>query len=98
MNRIQSIDFVKLLALSLITILHFPQAREEVGFEAMSTIITNPLTNVAMPLFFMVSGYLMYNHKGGTYYGWKKIWNILKFCFVVCTSATVLRYVKSGGG
>lgn len=97
MNRIQSIDFVKLLALSLITILHFPQAREEVGFEAMSTIITNPLTNVAMPLFFMVSGYLMYNHKGGTYYGWKKIWNILKFCFVVCTSATVLRYVKSGG-
>lgn len=98
MNRIQSIDFVKVLALSMVVVMHFLPARYEVGFSSVNQMIVSPLTGVAMPLFFMVSGYLMCNHKGGVRYGWKKIWNILKFTFIVCTSLTVLRYVKSGGG
>lgn len=97
MNRIQSIDLVKVLALSLVVAMHFQDARREVGFEDVNSIIVGPLTGVAMPLFFVVSGYLMCNHKGGARYGWKKIWNILKFTFIICTSLTLLRYVKSGG-
>lgn len=97
LKRIQAIDLVKVLALSLVVAMHFQNARQEVGFEEINQTLVRPLTGVAMPLFFVVSGYLMCNHKGGARYGWKKIWNILKFCFIICTSMTVLRYVKSGG-
>lgn len=57
--RIQSIDLIKVIAMLMVIMMHLALARRDEGFHPVELQIS-PFTGIAMPLFFMVSGYLMY--------------------------------------
>lgn len=42
------------------------------------------IAGISIPLFFMTSGYLLWNRTVGYDYSWKKIKGIVKFCFIIC--------------
>lgn len=46
--------------------------------------IISRTSGIAIPLFFMVSGYLLWGRKVNVKYSIKKIFNIVRFCFIIC--------------
>lgn len=70
-----SIDLIKVIAMFMVMTLHVPIAvRPDYLLSAGGVI-----AGVAIPLFFMVSGYLLIGKKPSYLYSWKKIFAILKF-------------------
>lgn len=79
-DRNQSLDLVKILAMLGVLCLHSNVGKQDsvVAF-TMTTI-----AGISIPLFFMTSGYLLWNRTIGYDYSWKKIKGIIRFCFIIC--------------
>lgn len=84
-GRNLSIDLVKVVAMLEVICLHTTHNFMVKGEFAFADVLYETAV-VAMPLFFMVSGYLMLGRKDLNYkYVCRKIFNILKFVFIICT-------------
>lgn len=79
----------------LVVMMHLGLARGEARFVSPDLPI-NPFTGVAIPMFFMVSGYLMSKREPSWRYSSKKIWGILRFCLVICIPLTMVLSMKAG--
>lgn len=89
--RNQSLDSIKIIAMCGVLILH-----TTVEFHLGSDVISHTLFSMAgisMPLFFMVSGYLMLNRGKDYQYFIPKIINIVKF---VCLITLILDIITLG--
>ena len=89
--RNQSLDSIKIIAMCGVLILH-----TTVEFHLGSDVISHTLFSMAgisMPLFFMVSGYLMLNRGKDYQYFIPKIFNIVKF---VCLITLILDIITLG--
>ena len=54
------------------------------------------LAGIAIPLFFMTSGYLMANKQTDWKYAARKIWGILRFTLIICLTIYAIDYVTYG--
>ena len=79
-NRNQSIDCVKIVAMFGVMALHtcLSRTNELPGF------VLSRMFGLSIPLFFMVSGYLMHGRVIDYKYVFQKIFMILRFTFLVC--------------
>lgn len=92
-SRFLSIDLIKVIAMLGVMCLHAEMSYYE-----------NPLAQclymsavVSIPLFFMVSGYLLYGKETTDIrYSAKKIWGILRFAFIIATFFWLLSGVRHG--
>ena len=57
-KRNQSIDLIKIVAMLMVVMIHLGTARGDESFPKHQLPV-GPFTGIAMPMFFMVSGYLM---------------------------------------
>ena len=71
-KRNQSIDLIKIIAMLMVVMMHLGLARIDESFLSPELPI-GPFTGVAMPLFFMVSGYWLSTRTPSFEYSWKKI-------------------------
>lgn len=79
-KRDQSIDLVKIIAMTMVIILHTNMHNLIMPFG----YVLFWASGIAIPLFFMVSGYLMATKQKVTYrYSLKKILNIIKFITII---------------
>lgn len=51
---------------------------------------------LSIPLFFMVSGYLMQGRRVDWHYSIKKVWGILRFTFIICISYWIVHSMRHG--
>ena len=79
----------------MVVMMHLGLARIDESFLSPELPI-GPFTGVAMPLFFMVSGYLLSTRTPSFEYSWKKIWGILRFCLVICIPLSAIMTFTSG--
>lgn len=94
--RNQSLDLLKIIAMIGVIALHSSKAYIVSGQFSMSDIIYN-FGMVSMPMFFMVSGYLLLNRENITYaYAIKKIWGIVRFVAIITISFSFLVCIKNG--
>lgn len=78
-SRNISIDLVKVVAMFMVMTLHAPIA---IGYNPM--ILAGVYTSgIAIPLFFIVSGWLIINKNGGYRYSFRKIIGIIKFILIL---------------
>lgn len=81
-TRNPSIDLIKIVAMSLVVCLHTVRMVANPDYPEISQVLYN-CGVIAIPLFFMVSGYLLIGRQGVLYkYSFKKIFSILKFIFI----------------
>ena len=67
------------------------------GFADNSSIsIVYPICGIAIPLFFMVSGYLMAGRELTIRYAAKKVFNILKLTIIICLLYDLYIYFRKG--
>lgn len=93
-ERIQSIDLVKIIAMLMVLMLHVNVIRGWCGYETIAVFFALP--GIAIPLFFMVSGYLLADKSVEWKYRRKKIWGIVKFSFILCIVFDCLKYIQTG--
>lgn len=87
-SRDLSIDLVKVVAMMCVMILHIPAMwRTDSNLLAFTM---SRAAGMAIPLFFMVSGYLLFGRKPDFRYSLKKIWGILRFVLILSLSWTFL--------
>lgn len=79
-SRNLSVDLVKIVAMLGVMALH--TALGKVG--KLPTFCLTNIAGLSIPLFFMVSGYLMQGRRADWHYALKKIFGILRFTFIVC--------------
>lgn len=79
-KRNLSIDLIKVIAMFMVMTLHTPIASAGKGRLIAVCVY---LSGIAIPLFFMVSGWLMINKEGDCHYSFRKIGAILKFILLV---------------
>lgn len=77
-SRNLSIDLIKIVAMFGVISLHCNMDR----LDNPVAFIISRIAGISIPLFFMVSGYLLINKKGGFIYSLKKIGGILKFVLI----------------
>ncbi|MBQ9340257.1 MAG: acyltransferase [Paludibacteraceae bacterium] len=87
-SRNQSIDLVKIIAMIMVVRMHIGLAHNLPSYE-LSRFVHGILCP-AVPLFFMVSGYLMQCRMPDYRYIWGKIGRILKFVYIVIPISCVL--------
>lgn len=90
--RNQSIDLVKIIAMFGVMALHtcVGKADELSGFLLSRTF------GLSMPLFFMVSGYLMQGRDVDWKYSVRKVWGILRFTFIICFAYWFVHSIRHG--
>lgn len=90
--RNQSIDLVKIIAMMGVMALHtcLGKTNELPGFLLSRTF------GLSMPLFFMVSGYLMQGRCVDWRYSVQKIWGIIRFTFIICFSYWIVHSFRHG--
>ena len=94
MERNQSIDLVKIIAMVMVVRMHvcFNQSlASNWPFDFVFGILTP-----AIPLFFMVSGYLMQGKMPTYKYVFRKILNILKYVYTFIIISSIVMSAKSG--
>lgn len=77
-SRNLSIDLIKIVAMLGVISLHCNMDR----LDNPIAFVLSRMAGISIPLFFMVSGYLLINKKGGFLYSLKKIAGILRFVFI----------------
>ncbi len=94
-TRNQSIDLIKIMAMSMVVCLH--SIYPFIGFDRYDlSFIVYRLSMAAIPLFFMVSGYLLIGRPDAGYgYSLKKIFGIVRFVFLISLSYWILHSVYS---
>ena len=80
-KRIQSLDLVKVVAMLMVLMLHVNVLKQwsSTGIDDAFYV----LPGIAIPLFFMTSGYLMADKKVSREYILRKIWGIIRFSFII---------------
>ena len=78
--RDQSIDLIKILAMLGVISLHSNLGRTDTYITAF---VLSRIAGISVPLFFMVSGYLMLERKTNWRYSVHKIIQILRFVFII---------------
>lgn len=94
MERNQSIDLIKIIAMIMVIGLHVNIGR----LDNPIAFVISRTSGIAIPLFFMVSGFLLWGRKDNVKYSLKKIFNILKFCLLVCFAYWLLFDLRHGKG
>ena len=87
MTRNQSIDLVKIIAMIMVVRMHIGLNHNLEHFAPFSFI--HGIISPAVPLFFMVSGYLMQSKMPDYKYVWRKILGILKYVYIIIPIACV---------
>ena len=72
MERNQSIDLIKIIAMIMVIGLHVNIGR----LDNPIAFVISRTSGIAIPLFFMVSGFLLWGRKDNVKYSLKKIFNI----------------------
>lgn len=93
-DRNQSIDLIKIIATLMVMMLHVNVIRGWNGFVQFPVFYALPC--IAIPLFFMVSGYLLIDKLPSASYCSKKIWSIIKISLILCIFFDILKYIQSG--
>lgn len=88
MERNQSIDLIKIIAMIMVVRMHTGLNHSLIFFAPIGLL--HGIISPAIPLFFMVSGYLMQSKMPDYRYVGKKILHILKFVFIVVSISCVL--------
>lgn len=94
MQRNQSVDLIKVVAMLMVVMLHLGLARVDENFDSPNLPI-GPFAGVAIPLFFMVSGYLLSTKNPCWRYNIKKIWGIIRFCLYICIPMSIVMSITS---
>lgn len=92
-ERNHAVDLIKFIATFMVVALHLNVERASCGYEYCNIAI---FAGIAIPLFFMVSGYLMAGKNGGVKYSLYKIKNIIVFTVTICLLYDVLVYFVKG--
>lgn len=93
MKRNLAIDLIKIIAMFGVLALHIRWPREtNMPMDSELRKCWYPIVGVAMPLFFMVSGYLMYNKTITWNYIYRKISGIIKFVTIII-SLYIIPYI-----
>lgn len=89
-TRLANIDLVKVIAMLMVLLLHVGVIR---GLSLICCQVPEIylLAGIAIPLFFMVSGYLLSSKNVSIEYCSRKIWGIIRFVLIVCILYGVLR-------
>lgn len=93
MERNQSIDLIKVVAMYMVLMLHTGVCRSSYSFPYIPATFT--IAGIAIPLFFMVSGYLLTSRQTDYGYSLKKIWGITKFSFCICLIFDSVKYLST---
>lgn len=100
-NRISqrnlSIDLIKIISMYMVLMLHLHvQRRLCTTFDYSTTPFWYSLAGIAIPLFFMVSGYLMSKKQDIEFkYSIRKIWGIVKFTLLICLIWDIFIYLTT---
>lgn len=94
MERNQSLDLIKIIAMIMVIGLHVNIGR----LDNPIAFVISRTSGIAIPLFFMVSGFLLWGRKVNVKYSLKKIFNILKFSLLVCFAYWLLFDLRHGKG
>lgn len=78
LNREQSIDIIKIIAMLGVLSLHCNLGK----LDNPVAFVLSRMAGISIPLFFMVSGYLLFKKQANYHYSAKKIMGILKFVFI----------------
>ena len=91
-ERNLSIDLIKIIAMILVVLFHLANYLWTPDHAFLNFI--GKTCGVAVPLFFMVSGYLMAGKEVSWSYCFHKILNILKVTFLVCILYDIYTYLR----
>lgn len=95
-TRNLSIDLIKIIAMSMVVCLHTTYYYIDGNNLTLSFILYN-MGDIAIPLFFMVSGYLLLGRKNITYkYVVNKILKIMRFVLILVLTYFVLYSIVKG--
>ena len=89
-TRNQSIDLVKVIAMFMVLLLHTGVARHCSSIDYTSVPQVYLIAGIAIPMFFMVSGYLLSTKEPSFAYSARKTFGILKFTFIMCAGWKLL--------
>ena len=92
MERNQSIDLVKIVAMFGVISLHCCLGR----LDNPIAFVMSRLSGISIPLFFMVSGYLLVGKDGNYKYTLRKIFGIIKFVFIITASYGIIYSIVKG--
>lgn len=93
-NRIQSLDLVKIVAMLMVLMLHVNVFKYWSGTDGSGVFYA--MAGIAIPLFFMVSGYLMAAKTVNWKYVGKKIWGIIRFTLVISLIVYCFTFLMCG--
>lgn len=87
LRRNQSLDLIKIFAMIGVMGLHSTLGQTEtfMGF------LISRIFGISVPLFFMVSGYLLSMKNVDWKYSRRKIIGIARFCFLICFFYSIVR-------
>ena len=95
-NRNLSLDLIKFIAMCGVIALHSTMQYINPNYFSAADVIYD-LGIIAMPLFFMVSGYLLIGRENVTYsYAFRKIWGIIRFVAIITLTFSTLYCIKNG--
>lgn len=95
-ERNLNIDLIKIIAMVFVIGLHSIAKYTIDGFN-INYYYKHAICGTAIPLFFIVSGYLLLGRKNIEWnYSLKKIWGIVRFVFVVCWIYWAGRFLLTG--
>ena len=92
-NRDYAIDIIKFIAMIMVLGLHQQFGRHD---NCCSTQVIASISGIAIPLFFMVNGYLMTFRKLDYHYVVNKIYRILRFIFFIGILYWLFFHVRKG--
>lgn len=93
-ERNNSIDLIKVVATLMVIALHLQVCRAWAGCARIEEIAI--LCGIAIPLFFMVSGYLMAGKQVQWSYSLRKFFNAVKVPFIICVLYDAILLVRHG--
>lgn len=91
-ERNQSVDLVKIIAMMGVMALHTCLGRTD----SLPGFMLSRSFGLSIPLFFMVSGYLMQGRKIDWRYSVRKVVGILRFTFIICISYWIVHSMRHG--
>lgn len=96
MQRNTSIDLIKVVGMFMIMLLHNWSEKGASGLAYASITEFYLIGAIAVPLFFMVSGYLLSNREPDCRYSIRKILHILRFVLCICIPFDIFRLCAFG--
>lgn len=84
-ERNQAVDLIKIIAMCMVVALHTTRLFDDNGLHGPA-FVAYYTSDIGIPLFFAVSGYLLLGRDNSTYsYVWRKLWHIVRFVLIFST-------------